>query len=290
VSAALWRVARRGIARRGAMRAVVGRCAVVVAVLCVWCAGEAWAEEDGTWWFASEQVAAAHAAGADGSGVDVAVIDGSMNAAVPMFSDALADGRLRVHEPSFCADRSGGDPYPATSEQMTFGTAHGTNVVGLIVGNGRGVDGGVSVSGIAPGANVTFYADNDPAVDTRTSFCPSGDSVAFAMMRAVDDGARIISISHFGEGPSMREAVAWALHEGVIVVIAAGECEGDTTWMNSLNGVISVHAITSDGRLMQEADPAGMLPPGTGKVTVTAPGVDILLQGDLDALTGLPRA
>ena len=231
---------------------------------------------DGQWWYAQMGVAAAHAAGADGHGVVVAMIDSNINPALEVFAGA----DLQVHEPSLCLIRGTDQHPPAASSLMTFSTFHGTATASLIVGNGRGQDGGPSTRGIAPRATLRFYSAGRPKEDHRSNGC----SIAFPMLQAVSDGAKIITTSRSGRGGTVREAAAWALNQGVIIVAGLPEASGDEIYgsVGELNGAIGVQMTGPDHRAVPQQGPAGGAYPNK-KVTVGAPGLDILLPGDLKA-------
>ncbi|MFC8191287.1 S8 family serine peptidase [Cellulomonas sp. NPDC057328] len=248
------------------------------------------ATQDGTWWYTGMGVAEVHAQGATGAGVTVAVIDDGI---FPEMS-YLADADLQVHEPSFCADDSD-TPIPAARplEQAAW---HGTTVTGFVVGNGRGADGGPSIAGVAPDARVLFYAVSDGRVlqDDDGYTCQQSlaedavdaSEMARALRQAVDDGAQIITISVSGAYVydfDVRAALAWALHEGVIVVAALGELKtGEVIPVSDdlarANGVVAVEACDAELQPM-EAEPGSGAPMKHDRVTVCAPGVGMLVQG-----------
>jgi len=233
----------------------------------------------------------AQAEGITGEGVPVAVIESGIDPSLPLLDGA----HLTVHEPSFCTDTQGYVDWakkvaapitdiPAAYEGFTTLTWWGTNMVALIVGNGRGSGGQASVAGIAPGADVQFYAiDNAEGVLDGSSFevCPGGaEAEARAIVKAVDNGARIIMITETAMEPNqmVSDAVAYALHKEVIVVAAAQTWKNDTSksrWFGGLNGVVAVEATKKDGKLLKVQDG-----PAPRSVTVTAPGEKILMQGD----------
>ncbi|QGQ19960.1 S8 family serine peptidase [Cellulomonas sp. JZ18] len=241
------------------------------------------ATQDGTWWYTGMGVAEVNAAGADGRGVTVAVIDDAINPDLPMFAGA----DLHVHEPSFCTDHDG-QPLPAARPDIAQ-SAHGTAVTGFVVGNGQGFNGERSQAGVAPRARVLFYSQEG----TEGLACGSGgqgpdapSATARAIRQAVDDGADIISMSFGGaisyEEP-VQDVIAWALKEGVVVLAALAQdsSSNDTRVSVSddlarLNGVVAVEAcdvnldpqVGRDGKQFEHE-----------KITVCAPGVDLLVQG-----------
>lgn len=248
------------------------------------------ATQGGTWWYTGMGVAEVHAQGATGAGVTVAVVDDGIH---PEMS-YLADADLQVHEPSFCADDSD-TPIPAArpADQNVW---HGTTVTGFVVGNGRGADGGTSLAGVAPDATVRFYGVSDGTVlegesgytcqRSLAEDAVQASEMAQALRRAVDDGAQIITTSVSGSyvyDPDVRAALAWALHEGVVVVASLGEYQyGEVVPLADdlarANGVVAVEACDVELEPMEGAPGSGV-PMEHDRVTVCAPGVDLLAQG-----------
>ncbi len=282
---------RRSLVRPGAALAAAALLGTALV------APSAAAPQDGTWWYTGMGVAEVHAQGATGAGVTVAVIDDGIFPAMSY----LADVDLHVHEPSFCADDTD-TPIPAARplEQVAW---HGTTVTGFVAGNGRGADGGMSIAGVAPDARVLFYAvsDGTPTPDTPTGFtcqmslaedAVDASEMAQALRQAVDDGAQIITISVGGAyvyDLQVREALAWALHEGVVVVAALGEYQNGEVIpvsddLGRANGVVAVEACDADLQPM-EGPPGSGAPMKHDRVTVCAPGVGLLVQGSRDGDT-----
>lgn len=272
-------------------KTLVGRlawCLVTGAALVCSGSSAARADYDGDWWYDTLGVAQAQDQGITGVGVPVAVIDLGIDPEMAV----LADARLTVREPSFCMDtqwyadwkqqaQGAPDPVPemrAAYDGVTETTLAGTNTVAWLVGNGKAPNGNAGVSGVAPGADIRFYAvDNAAAMPGVEPRCTVVDAKAMAIVEAVDEGARIILLARATIPPSsmVAEAVAYALHEDVVVVVPVEDTVESlhTRWIGGLNGVIAVQGAAEDGRpLAAEDDPA---PPS---VTVTGP-VSALAQG-----------
>ncbi|MCL2455443.1 MAG: S8 family peptidase [Micrococcales bacterium] len=232
-------------------------------------------DSDGQWYHQTLGTAQVHAQGYRGQGVTVAVIDASLTPDLPMLRGA--DVQIMNGGRSLCKDPATGEHLPATGEALTFSTSHGSNVVAMIVGTGQGFDGAPSVRGVAPDATVRFYAIGNPAGDLRNTAMRGG--LGTAIVQAVNDGAKIISIqSGGGLDRWTRQTVAWALNQGVIIVSALSEEPGDGGAVGELNGTLGVQAVGADGRVIGEGTSRGPYP--VRKVSVAAPGVDVLLQGE----------
>ena len=199
------------------------------------------------WWYAKYGVPAAQAAGWTGAGVKIAVIDGQINTALPVFQGA----NLTVYPKSFCDNST-----PADTTTANEGSVHGSDVTALLVGNGTGTG---SVAGIAPKAAVTFYADGNsdgtlngclpPVERNGLTYSPKG----MAILKAISDGNRIISISQVSEAAVSgdRQAIAEADAKGVIIV--AGQpntvAEALLRFPGDANGVIAINAFDEQGNL-----------------------------------------
>ncbi|WP_159808667.1 S8 family serine peptidase [Cellulomonas citrea] len=228
---------------------------------------------DGTWWYDALDGSQLAALGATGAGVEVAVVDAGISPTIPL----LADARLTVYAPATCLDEVGVPTSVAVGSELSDATSHGTNIVGMIAGSGAGV------SGVAPDADVSFYAT---AADDWTPCVRDADGgdvgFAQAVVHAVDDGARILSLSIGTLDTPTRAALAWALHQGVVVVAAIGNFDGDDDTLPMVNGLVAVQAEDADQQPEGTGTSSG--PVRHDHVTVTAPGIDLRMQGNL--LTG----
>lgn len=238
------------------------------------------AAQEGTWWYSAMGVAEVNAAGADGSGVTVAVIDDAINTELPMFAGADVEPR----EPSYCTSSRDGSQLPAARTDIAQ-SHHGSNVSAFVVGQGAG-----SVAGVAPRARLLFYSvgrEENLCVTTNSSVEGAPPPMALAIRQAVDDGAQIISTSLGGanrQSAQVQEALAWALNQDVVVVASLSQDDpaddgklatGDD--LSAANGVVAVEACDRD--LEVQKDREGR-PVPHDRVTVCAPGVGLMTQGD----------
>jgi subtilisin len=165
--------------------------------------------------------------GSGGAGVNVAVLDTGvyrdhldLKANIIDCKDTTKRGIKKG-----CADRNG----------------HGTHVAGTIAANG-GSD-GLGIYGVAPEANLWAIKVCGPA----GCWC---DDIAAGIRYAADNGANIISMSLGGNIQSslIRDAINYAVGEGVLVVAAAGNggpADGSIDYPGANVKVIAVGAIDS---------------------------------------------
>ncbi|MCL2455155.1 MAG: S8/S53 family peptidase [Micrococcales bacterium] len=232
--------------------------------------GAASAVDGEDWWQRHLGVTAANQAGADGRGRTVAVIDQAITSDtsdLPMFEGV----DLRVREPSFCASDG---TIPATSSGLMYATSHGTNTAGL-------------VARTAPKATILFYAVGDPAANTSRGRVCAGGAISRAVVQAVSDGADVISISLAGGSRwDYQAAVAWALNQGVVIVAGLRNDDSGSDESSRVNGIVAIAAHDAQGRFPGDPGVVGEYV-DYKRVTVRAPGIDMLIQGTDDGM--MPR-
>lgn len=235
--------------------------------------------DPGLWYYDSYGVQEAHDAGFTGQGVKIAVIDTQINVGLPTLSDA----NLTIREPGFCdvGESQPGVPMPATS--TVANARHGTGIAMLLAGNGRGVGGVPAQRGVAPGAEILYYAadsGDNPAgqiecwrngEDIRASDVP----VVEAFDQAMADGASFISLSFSSNASAiLRQAIARALRVGVVVLVAVNNSrEEPTSALAAVNGVVAVQAMDSNGAIQASGDSSDPV------IDVVGPGVGLLGLG-----------
>ncbi len=163
-----------------------------------------------------------------GSGVDVAVLD------TGVYKSHL-DLSQRVKQ---CKDFTRGSLKNGCSDRH----GHGTHVSGTILAD-AGSD-GKGIWGVAPAANLFAYK-----VCGNDGYCWT-DNIAAAIRHAADQGAEIISLSLGGDAEStlIRDAIAYAVGKGVLVVAAAGNdgpADGSIDWPGADSNAVAVGAIDS---------------------------------------------
>ncbi len=163
-----------------------------------------------------------------GAGVDVAVLDTGVN-------KNHLDLRRRVMQ---CKDFTKGT---RVRDSCSDDNGHGTHVAGTIAADG-GAD-RLGIFGVAPEANLFAYKV------CGGSGCWS-DDIAAAIRMAADNGADVISMSLGGDAESSltRDAIQYAVNNGVLLVAAAGNdgpADGSIDYPGANPNVVAVGAIDS---------------------------------------------
>lgn len=242
----------------------------------------------GQWYLDAFHLDDIHAEGLTGSGVTVAIIDSSINTAIP----ALQSANITVREPSFCLDGSG-EFYPAVSADLTGpNTAfHGTTIAAMIVGTGAAYDGQAGIRGIAPDAKVLYYAaTTDTGAGDGTIACATEngssfgleESVAAAMNEAMDAGADIISVSLAINGTlELSQAILRAHAEGVVVLAGVPNVQAADSGLapGIINSVVAVQTIDASAQSPTEDIAGQPVPIQFTYTTVAGPGTGVLAQG-----------
>jgi thermitase len=175
-----------------------------------------------------------------GAGVKVAVLD----TGVTDHEDLVG---IKITHLDFVQD---GKPYDG----------HGTAMTGLIAGNDS------ENGGVSPKSEILDYrvANAEGVGNVAT--------LAEAIIKAVDDGARVLNISlgTTAESRMLARAVEYAIAKNVVVVAAAGnEQASQLAYPAAYEGVISVAAIDANGRQAYFSNS------GEG-LFIAAPGVGII--------------
>ncbi|HET9761094.1 MAG TPA: S8 family serine peptidase [Nocardioidaceae bacterium] len=219
------------------------------------------------WWYDAMRLSQAHDE-STGKGVKIAVIDEAIDPKAP---------ELRGAHVTLGKDCKGERVKPASGTKAD----HGTAVTTLISGTGHGTGpGGLGIRGVAPDADVTFYAtDTDPGdafVDCDTSVY-TADLMSLALRGHPD----IISTSlGLGYTPPMRKVLARAIAQGVVVVAATGDRTRPSVkgfpmeFPAARPGVVAVNAGDKNGRAWVN-NPPPVHSFIDGNPVITAPGVDV---------------
>lgn len=161
-------------------------------------------------------------------------------------------------------------------EGCTDGNGHGTHVAGTILADGAADN--LGVYGMAPEAQLLAYK-----VCSDSGRC-SSDDIAVAIRQAADQGAHIISMSLGSNSESSweRDAIAYAVSRGVLVVAAAGNdgpADGSIDYPGANPNVVAVGAL--DSALQVASWSSRGINDGDGiiearEVEFAAPGVSVL--------------
>ena len=173
--------------------------------------------------FALNGIDGVAALGLDGAGTKVAVLDTGVDRAHPDLGSRLLD------ESCFCSGRAGGAGCCPNGQPAQFGTGsaqddngHGTNVAGIIVGQG-----GVAPRGGAPGAQLIAIK----VADRDNRFCCSTDLIAaLDWLLATHPDVDVVNLSLGTDA------------------LFAGVCDAETDFTRSLS--TAVNALVRRGALV----------------------------------------
>ena len=255
------------------------------------------ADSSASYWYVDNMgVRDAWKQGITGEGVKVAVIDSQVVSDYPGFADAnisykavLENGlaSCTAQTDQGVATLKASDSSLKAGERGIYAT-HGTEMVARIVGNGAGYDGSPGIMGVAPGAEITAYADGvdsglgGSAMDEKCKD-DDGEVVAYPYLtfsEVIRHDYRIINMS-FGStidgGPDDVAAYVSALRKGIILV--SGRDNDTDPGTNDFVGMplnnsyfpgeITVNSINPDGSLSSTSDVMD------GNVAILSPGTNM---------------
>ncbi|HET8568895.1 MAG TPA: S8 family serine peptidase [Candidatus Limnocylindria bacterium] len=174
----------------------------------------------GQWGVRKAQVDRAWDAARASPTITVAVIDTGVDRGHPdLQGGALLPGRTFITVPSAACRISDVDD-----------NGHGTNVTGILAAN---ADNGIGIAGVAFGVKVLPLK----ALDCDGVGLLS--DVAAALVYAVDQGAKIVSVSLGSDAnsPVLQNAVRYAAARNVLVFAAGGNCGIESTRCSALNEI-----------------------------------------------------
>ncbi|POM24836.1 Thermophilic serine proteinase precursor [Actinomadura rubteroloni] len=155
-----------------------------------------------------------------GAGVTVAVLDSGVDGAQADLAGSVTQG----------PDYTEGANPPGTLPRRV----HGTNMASIIAGHGHGPGDADGVTGVAPEARLlsvrVILERDEPGFTVFTREPRFAGTIAAGIRYAVDHGADVLNLSLGRSYPTRaeREAVAYALAHGTVVVAAAGNNGEDT--------------------------------------------------------------
>lgn len=217
---------------------------------------------------------AAHTAGYDGKGVEVAVLDTGIDAGHPDLKDRV-DAVKNFSAAADTVDRAG----------------HGTHVASTIAGSGAASPTGATYAGVAPGARLLIGKVLDDSGEGEDS------GVIAGMQWAVEQGAEVVNMSLGGTDTPGIDPVEQAVNDlsarsGALFVIAAGNegpGEGTIGTPGSAAAALTVGAVDRRDAIA-EFSSRGPTADGFLKPDVTAPGVDIVAAEAAEGDMGDPAA
>ncbi|MFE5591339.1 S8 family peptidase [Streptomyces sp. NPDC056549] len=213
----------------------------------------------------------AWAAGYDGTGVKVAVLDTGIDTTHPDLADRIAESRSFV-----------------PGETVRDGHGHGTHVASTIAGSGAGSGG--KYRGVAPGAKLIV----GKVLDDGGSGSESG--IIEGMDWAAHSGAKVVSMSLGGqEGADGTDPMSLAVNEltaktGVLFTIAAGNSGPGARTVGSPGAAAAALTVGAVDSADVVADFSSRGPRGDGalKPEITAPGVRIVAARAAGTTMGTP--
>ncbi|MEU7850348.1 S8 family serine peptidase [Micromonospora parva] len=213
---------------------------------------------------------AAWAAGRDGAGVKVAVLDTGVDATHPDLAGRIAEAQ----------DFSG-------SGSARDGHGHGTHVAATIAGSGAASDG--RRKGVAPGARLLVGKVLDDAGSGYSS------SIIAGMEWAAHSGAKVVSMSLGGDPTDGTDPMSQAVNDltaetGALFVVAAGNSGAARTVgaPGAATAALTVGAVDRADNLAEFSSRGPRLGDNGLKPEITAPGVGIIAARAAGTAMGTP--
>ncbi|WKX74474.1 type VII secretion-associated serine protease mycosin [Streptomyces sp. XD-27] len=203
----------------------------------------------------------------NGDPVRVAVIDTGVDNTNPQLTKAVNASKGADFLPKD-KNEGGSKDKPKRSDGTDDEVGHGTKAAGIIAA--RPIE-GTGFVGLAPEAEIIPIRQND-AKGTGTP-----DTLARAIEKAVDEGARVINISQDTKGrlrhSGLERAIAFAIKHDVVVVASAGNDGADRELHNTYPAAYpGVLAVAASDRNNERA----LFSQSGHFVDVAAPGVEIV--------------
>ncbi|WP_460744730.1 S8 family serine peptidase [Mariniluteicoccus endophyticus] len=211
---------------------------------------------------------------ATGKGVRIAVLDTGIDTEGVAVLTRAESGHQVVRENYNFA---GWDAIRGNGNEKKADCTHGTKIAALIAGNAQ-PGSGTDFTGIAPDADIIGMRTLQAAVrlDEEKANKPEPlEPTIKAIRRAIDLKVDIINISAAGTGsPEYERAISDAIDAGIVVVAAAGNSGSSASrpYPASYPGVIAVGMTDARDVAHPQSQSHERL-----KVTVAAPGVDVLV-------------
>jgi subtilisin family serine protease len=217
----------------------------------------------------------AWAAGYDGKGVKVAVLDTGIDATHPDLKDRI--------------DAAKNFSGSGAADDVVDRAGHGTHVASTIAGSGA--ESGGKYKGVAPGARLVIGKVLDDSGEGEESGIIAG------MQWAVTEGAKVVNLSLGGGDTPGTDPVEQAVDDlsagsGTLFVIAAGNEGPDAGTVGSPGSAAAALTVGAVDRQDAMADFSSRGPTADGslKPDITAPGVDIVAAKAAEGFMGDPAA
>ncbi|MEU4092481.1 S8 family peptidase [Streptomyces sp. NPDC026673] len=214
----------------------------------------------------------AWAAGYDGTGVTVAVLDTGVDATHPDLEDRVGTQK------NFSAS-------PDTVDRV----GHGTHVASTVAGSGARSGG--KYKGVAPGARLISGKVLDDSGSGNASDIIAG------MQWAVAQGAKVVNLSLGGDDTPETDPVEQAVNElsektGTLFVVAAGNSGPTAATIGSPGSAAAALTVGAVDRAdaIAEFSSRGPAADDSLKPDLTAPGVDIVAAKAAEGVEGDPAA
>ncbi|WP_280689552.1 MULTISPECIES: S8 family serine peptidase [unclassified Kitasatospora] len=200
-----------------------------------------------------------------GAGVTVAVIDSGFKSDLPDLTGQLLPGK------DFSGLPGGVNVDPE---------GHGTGMASDIAGSGKNFN-GKGASGLAPGARILpIKINTNSSPSTAIGSSASLKQIDQGITYAVDQGAKVISISQGIEKgalsasdiSALQDAVNYAVSKGRLIVASAGNSgqQGDPVmYPSAASGVAAIAAFDHNGTNTPESEYGP-------QIALAAPGIDII--------------
>lgn len=212
----------------------------------------------------------AWAAGLDGTGVTVGVVDTGADVSHPDLAGAVVASANFTDEPD-----------------VTDGSGHGTHVASTIVGSGKASGG--RYKGVAPGAKLVVAKVFDASESASESQVMAG------MEWAATHGARIVNLSLGGAPTDGTDPISALVDEltartGTLFVVASGNLGGDrsVTSPGAATAALTVGAVDKQDGLADFAGKGPRLGDAAVKPEIVAPGVAITAARAAGTAMGSP--
>ncbi|GAA3139643.1 S8 family serine peptidase [Nonomuraea roseoviolacea subsp. carminata] len=213
---------------------------------------------------------AAWAAGFDGTGATVGVIDSGVDAAHPDLQGRIAAARNFV---------PAGSPGGGNADEVTDRVGHGTHVASIIAGSGAASNG--KYKGVAPGARLTIAKALDDTGSGNNS-----EIIAAMQWQAATQHVRVVNMSLGSSNPTDgTDPLSQAANEltaayGTLFVVAAGNAGPGRYTIASPGAAaaaLTVGAVDSADRIASFSSRGPRLSEDFAiKPEITAPGVNIV--------------